>query len=170
MRWIISIASLSLFFGGLVIGCSTSSGSDSANADAGCSSPAGSCDGPSPIFYQVDLADNCVLPAQVTLSDICSTTVNRCAPSGGIGPACAFSPDGGVYVQTQSDNNMYSASGWHFDQPYGGFPDPGPLPADQHASDAQQTQCVQVQCWPACSGPPIGYGLGGSCPIDGGHD
>jgi hypothetical protein len=165
---VLAIAFLSLFSAGLAIACSSSS--SSSDADAGCIPAAGSCDGPAPVFYQVDLQNHCIEPAQITLNAICSTSVNRCGESAGIGPACAFSPDGGVYVQFQSDNNMYSANNWNFDQPYADFPDPGALPADQHASDAQQAQCFAIDCFPYCSGSGPSFANGIDCANDAGGD
>jgi hypothetical protein len=66
-----------------------------------------------PKMRPLDLAQGC-LATPVVVRDICDTSVSRCTPSAGIGPVCAFAPDGGVFVAIMSDNDMLTAQGWRF--------------------------------------------------------
>jgi hypothetical protein len=99
----------------------------------------------------LDSARGC-LAAPVVLHDVCDTSVDRCAPSAGIGPVCALAPDGGVFVAIMSDNDMLTAKGWRFAQPLESFPDPNAIPIDQVATGADEERCAMAQCALPCPG------------------
>jgi hypothetical protein len=118
--------------------------------DAACSPPLGSCDLPAPEMSPVDTARRCLLEAPVALSAVCSTSVNRCAPSDGVGIVCAFAPDGGVFVSLSTDNDVPTATAWRFalnDSAY-----LGEVPSAELATSAESDLCAQAACMPACSG------------------
>jgi hypothetical protein len=85
----------------------------SATGENDCVPAPRSCDAPPPKMSPLDLAQGC-LATPVVVRDICDTSVSRCTPSAGIGPVCAFAPDGGVFVAIMSDNDMLTAQGWRF--------------------------------------------------------
>jgi hypothetical protein len=122
------------------------------DGDGGNCAPApGSCDAPAPQMDPMDVGHGC-LGAPIALTGVCSTSVNRCAASAGIGPVCAFSPDGGVYVAIMSDNYMLTAKGWRFSQPLNSFPDPAAIPPEENATTEQEGECTQALCAPPCPG------------------
>jgi hypothetical protein len=128
--------------------CSSSSSND-------CIPPSDSCDLGSPSMYRIDFTNGC-LAAQETLTAVCGTSVNRCAPSAGLGPVCAFAPDGGAFIVVMSDNDRLTAPGWHFTE---GDEVPG-VPADEEATAAEGEQCSRATCMMACpSVPPPSYSL-----------
>jgi hypothetical protein len=81
---------------------------------------------------------------------VCDTSVNRCGASGGLGPLCAFAPDGGIFVTIISDNDILTAVGWQLTQSPSEFPDP--IPSDQLATPAEEGECKKALCTPPCSG------------------
>jgi hypothetical protein len=107
------------------------------------------------------------LAAPVPLTGVCDTSVNRCTPSAGLGPLCAFAPDGGIFVTIISDNETLTAVGWQFTET--GIPIP--IPPDQMATAAEKDECMKALCTPPCSGvhpldsdfvcPPDGEDVGG---------
>jgi hypothetical protein len=132
----------------------------------GCVPAPGSCDAPSPKMSPMDFIRRC-LAAPIALRDVCDTSVNRCGASAGIGPVCAFGPDGGVFVAVMSDNDMLRARGWRFSQPLQSFPNPAAIPLDQNATAAQEEACAQAQCAAPCPGvEPLSYRF--FCGEDGG--
>jgi len=105
----------------------------------------------------LDVTRGC-LGAPVELSAVCDTSVNRCAPSAGLGPVCAIAPDGGVFVAVMTDNNMLTATGWRFDQPVYSFPNPTAIPADQFATRGDVDACNRAKCALPCPGvQPLAY-------------
>jgi hypothetical protein len=116
----------------------------------------------------IDTTRGC-LGASVTLTDVCSTSVNRCAPSGGIGPVCAFAPDGGAFIAIGSDNYTLHATNWHFLQANGGGWQP---PPEQAATTAQSDTCNLGNCLPACPGTPVfnGFCFRDAGPADASHE
>jgi hypothetical protein len=98
-----------------------------------------------------DPTNDCI-GASTSLTDVCSTSVNRCTPSAGIGPECAVSPDGVVYVAVLGDNNVLTASGWRFDEPIFSFPDPQAVPSDELVTSAEAIVCAHAMCAPPCPG------------------
>jgi hypothetical protein len=100
------------------------------------------------MFYQVDLANDCIVPTEVTVSGVCATS-DRCSPSAGTGSYCAIAPDGTFYLARQSDGYVYSANDWHFSYAYG---TPQPPPLGESASATQLAQCETAYCFPFCSG------------------
>jgi hypothetical protein len=137
---------LALFVAGFIAGCSTPTG----EAGGSCSPAPRSCDAPSPRMNSFDLTRGC-LGDPIELSAVCNTSVNRCAPSAGLGPVCAVAPDGGVFVAVMSDNNMLTATGWRFDQGYS-FPNPAAIPADQFATPDDTAACNRAWCAHPCPG------------------
>ncbi len=120
-----------------------------------------SCDNPPPVMHPVDSVRGC-LEAPAPVTGVCDTSVNRCAPSAGLGPACAFAPAGGVFFAVLSDNDVLTAEGWQF-QKY-----PSPAAPSEVASSAQADECARAACLPACPGAPIpGFTF---CAIDAGLD
>jgi hypothetical protein len=116
-----------------------------------CNPPPGSCDGPAPSMYAFDALNVCLKAAAPV--PVCDTSVNRCAPSMGLGPVCAFAPDGTIYFETGSDNAVLTQPGWRFDQPYGSYGDAGAsYPPDEVATPDDHTKCVAVTCAPPCPG------------------
>jgi hypothetical protein len=139
--------------------------SSSGPGGGNCSPALGSCDAPSPQMNPLDQQRGC-LAARVVLAAVCDTSVNRCAPSGGLGPVCAFAPDGGVFIAILSDNDMLTAKGWRFSQPVMSFPNPAAIPLDQLATGTEEDECARALCAPSCSGvEPLAYGF---CSPDGG--
>jgi len=107
-----------------------------------CIPPPSSCDVGSPSMYPLDAARGC-LGTPITLSDVCRTTVNRCAPSAGLGYVCVFAPDGSLFINFASDNYKMTAAAWSFVQqgvPSGGF------------TEGDSARCMQAQCLPTCPG------------------
>jgi hypothetical protein len=151
---------------------SSSSGgpdSTSGSGSGSCVPAPGSCDAPAPQMDPMDLAQGC-LGAPIALTPVCSTSVNRCAGSAGIGPVCAFSPDGGIYVAIMSDNYMLTAKGWRFSQPLNSFPDPAAIPPEENATTEQEGECTQALCAPPCPGAPrLAYGSWPGCTLDAGE-
>jgi hypothetical protein len=99
------------------------------------------------------------LGAPISVIGICQTSVNRCAPSEGIGIVCAFGPDGGVFVTVGSDNNILTGAGWRFEEPLTSFPDPSVVPSDEIATMADGQECSRAACaslCPAVHALPIG--------------
>ena len=119
----------------------------------------------------LDTARQCLL-APVTLTDVCATTVNHCGPSEGLGPACAFAPDGGLFVTAAfSDNVVLTAKGYEFELPFSDYPAQiaSAYPKEQMASDAQGQACADALCVPPCPGVAPLPGRDVACPdLDGG--
>ena len=151
-----------------VVACSASSSPTNADAsadasrdvaDEACIPPAGACDAPKLETYPVK--GSC-LDAHVALADVCVTSVNRCTPSAGLVPLCAFAPDGTVYAAMTSDNWIPTAKGWRFAIALGSYPNPSAIPGDEIATPAEYDECRRVMCFPLCAG---GAGPGaGTCP------
>ena len=99
----------------------------------------------------IDSARAC-LEAPVALTEVCSTSVNRCAGNLGLGPVCAFAPDGGAFFAVMSDNDILTANGWQFDE----YP-PG-----------VSTECLRAACLPAC--PGAASPVPTFCILDGGFE
>jgi hypothetical protein len=138
----------------------------SATGESDCVPAPGSCDAPPPEMSPLDFAQGC-LTAPVVMRDVCDTSVSRCTPSAGIGPVCAFAPDGGVFVAILSDNDMLTAEGWRFSQPLQSFPNPAAIPLDQIETPAEDDECVRAQCARPCPGiEPLSYPF--ICSGDGG--
>lgn len=143
--------------------CSSSSASPSSDAstpdtgeDAACFPAPQSCDAPKTSMSQLDVARGCLL-APATLADVCATSVNRCGPSEGLGPACAIAPDGRVFVAAAfSDNFVLTAKGWQFELPFSSYPPQlaSAYPKEQMASDTQGQACADALCVPPCPGVP----------------
>ena len=141
-------------------------GSSNGAATNDCVPAPGSCDAPAPKMSPVDPTLGC-LAAPVVVGDICDTSVNRCAPSGGIGPVCAFAPDGGVFVAIMSDNDILTAQGWRFSEPLLSFPNPAAVPPDEIETAADGDECARAQCAAPCAGvAPLSYRF--FCSADGG--
>jgi hypothetical protein len=103
---------------------------------------------------QFDPVRGC-LAAPAPVAGVCSTSVNRCGASAGIGVECAFGPDGSVFVAVLSDNYVLTAKGWHFVQAayLVGTPD-----SDEVATSAEEMRCYEVNCAPPCPGvKPLEY-------------
>jgi hypothetical protein len=130
-----------------VTACSTSEG---ISPDT-CVPPPGSCDAPAPQMRPLDAIHACLGQA-VSLPAVCDTSVNRCNASTGLGPVCAFAPDGAVFVAIMSDNDMLTAAGWRFSEPWQSFPNPTAIPNDQYATVAQEDMCLFAQCSRPCPG------------------
>ena len=117
----------------------------------------------------MDVGRSC-LEAPIALTGVCSTSVNRCGGSAGIGPVCAFSPDGGIYVAIMSDNYMLTAKGWRFSQPLNSFPDPAAIPSEENATTEQEGECTQALCATPCPGVARGsYASWPGCTPDAGE-
>lgn len=116
-----------------------------------CNPKPGSCDADPPRLSPVNDEAGC-LGAPVALARVCSTSVSRCAPSAGLGPVCAFAPDGGVFVALGSDNFVLSAAGWQFVEAFDAFPDAQAIPAAQLANSRQYATCQHDLCLPSCFG------------------
>ena len=112
---------------------------------------------------QLDAVQGC-LAAPVALTEVCATSVNRCSPSAGLGLACAFAPDGGVFVTVLSDNLAPNAKGWRFALSVVSYPTP--FPQDEIATSAEYDECSRAACTKPCPGvEPLHYW---SCPDAGG--
>jgi hypothetical protein len=136
---------------------------------AGCMPQPQSCDKPAPTMNRFDPTRGCLLAPEV-LADVCDTSVNRCGASTGMGGGCAFSPDGGVFAATLSDNDVLSANGWHFALCTTCFPPSDEPPRDQWATPAEEAMCRQATCAPPCPGvTPPSY-RPAECSPDGGVD
>jgi hypothetical protein len=98
-------------------------------------------------MYRVDLVHGCLDPSEV-LTAVCGTSVNRCGGSEGLGSLCAFSPDGGVFVEEWSDNDWLTRQGWRFT---GGENVPD-FALDAQATTSEVQQCYSAQCMKLCSG------------------
>jgi hypothetical protein len=123
----------------------------SLDAGGACIPVPGTCDLGSPSMSSYDVTRGC-LGAAVTLPGVCTTSVDRCTPSGGLGTDCAFAPDGGVFVAGMTDNEILTASGWRFVEPTAAFPDPSVVPASETATSAQNATCALARCAPFCPG------------------
>jgi len=131
----------------------------SCNDSSDCTPAPASCANPPPIMRPVDSVRAC-LDAPVTLTEVCSTSVNRCAGNAGLGPVCAFAPDGGVFFAVTSDNDILTANGWQFDE----YPAPGV--SSEVATGAQAAECLRAACLPSCPGAQSpGFTF---CVLDGG--
>jgi hypothetical protein len=148
--------------GGLSDAGSGEAGTDASPGDDGpCIPPPSSCDAPPPQVSPLDPQRGC-LAAPVPLTGVCDTSVNRCTPSAGLGPLCAFAPDGGIFVTIISDNETLTAAGWQFTET--GIPIP--IPAGQRATAAEEDECKKALCTPPCSGAhPLALDF--VCPPDG---
>lgn len=87
---------------------------------------------------QFDPSLGCLL-REVSLPDVCVTSVNRCSGAGGLAAICAFAPDGAIFVAVGGNNAVLSAPGWRFSQ--------------APAYDDQST-CNNAACAPACPNTP----------------
>jgi hypothetical protein len=82
---------------------------------------------------------------------------NRCSPSAGLGLDCAIAPDGEVFVDILSDNDILTAAGWRFDEPITAFPDPGAVPPEELAT-LGDVICATAACAAPCPGTePLEY-------------
>ena len=68
----------------------------------------------------------------------------------GLCTACAFAPDGRIFVATMSDNLIPSATGWRFSLCRRGYPIV--FPPDQIATSEQDDLCAKMSCSPLCPG------------------
>ena len=155
MRFVLAgtLATALALFG--IASCTSSSDGDASSKDGSggdaCFPAPGSCDMPSPSFHAVDTARGCIDEAATTFNEVCTTSVNRCGGSSAVGFACAIAPDGGWYVSSWSDNDVWTANGWIFDQHYEEYATSSQFPVDQRASAEQETKCHELLCLPVCN-------------------
>lgn len=88
--------------------------------------------------------------------------MSRRPPSTGLGPVCAFAPDGTVYFAIGSDNDVLTESGWRFDQSYPSID--VPYPPDEVATGDDHAKCAAVTCAPPCAGVTVSGGRAAWCP------
>lgn len=125
------------------VGCTT---------DGDCRPKAGTCDGVSPTMNRVVwTGDAACLSAAVALTGVCNTSLDKCTPSAGLGDDCAFGPDGSVFIGLMSDNEVLTAAGWRFVEPWESFGGNSPFPSEQVATATQYNLCAQAACLPACT-------------------
>jgi hypothetical protein len=136
----------------------------------------GSCDLAAPSLSLFDVTKNC-LGSPVLLTGVCNTSLDRCFASAGEGLACAVAPDGRVYVGLSSDNDIFTAAGWHFQEPTS--PRSDGVPADEMLTEPLVSQCRQASIAPPCSGvilpdrdgnPIADTGTGAADPAEAGDD
>jgi hypothetical protein len=142
---------------GMMVAVLPFAGASAGCSGGGCDAERVACDGPPPQMRLLDVGRGCLGPVE-QVTGVCHTLVNRCTPSGAIAPACAVSPDGGVFVAIMTDNDMLTGAGWHFIEAVASFPDPAAIPTDEEATGEQAQECARALCAPQCSGGgPLEY-------------
>ena len=112
-----------------------------------------------------DEARGC-LGARVAVPGLCMSSVlgsGDCARSASIGPDCAVSPDGGLFLTAVTGDEYVFGAGWHstaYPMGYG--------PARPSGDFAFDSRCAVAECAPSCDGTPTDL-YAGWC-IDGGTD